>query len=119
MPEVKCEKCPLYLAAEKFAMTSAPRRRPPSEDAYTTVGRLIAEAARARGMSVREASIAIKRTGDYLGRVCRGSLALTGPTAYAVGTLLGIELGQHVGADREQLADTLPFERSPNLERAS
>ena len=92
-----CNTCPLYLAASKFCATSTPRRSRSSEDAFTPVGHLIAAGARAKGLTVREVSLKIGRAGDYLPRVCRGALALNGPTAYAVGTLLGIEIGQYVG----------------------
>ena len=92
-----CNTCPLYLAAEKFCATSTPRRTSSAESAYTLPGHRIAAGARAKGLTVREVSTKIGRAGDYLGRVCRGSLALNGPTAIAVGMLLGIELGQYVG----------------------
>ena len=92
-----CNTCPLYLAAAKFCATSTPRRTSSAESAYTVPGRLIAAGARAKGLTVREVSIRIGRAGDYLPRVCRGKLALNGPTAYAVGALLRIEIGQYVG----------------------
>ena len=56
-----CNTCPLYLAAEKFCATSTPRRRASSEDAFTTVGHLIAAGARAKGLTVREVSLKIGR----------------------------------------------------------
>jgi hypothetical protein len=111
-----CNTCPLYQAAEKFALTSC--LRSPDREYSTEHGRLIAAACSRLGLRLTDVSTSCGYSPDYLARVCRGSLPLVHSAAVRFGTALGIDLGEYsVVGGRRSLApkDTQPAPDLPGV----
>lgn len=107
-----CNTCPLYQAAEKFALTSC--RRSPDREYQTEHGRMIAAGVSAKRLSLSETSRAAGYASDYVTRVCRGDLPLNRRAATLIGGVLGIDLTGYV-VDERKLPPTTDAPALPGI----